>query len=108
MRPEVLILILLCALVTVIPRVVPLMLIGRVQYPPVVVAWLRHIPIAVITALLCQDTLLRDSTLPTTWMDARLLAGLITLILAFITRSILLTVILGMAVYVLLRFWLGH
>ena len=102
-RFEVLLLISLCMLVTIVPRTIPLMLIGRVSLPPLVIAWLRHIPIAVITALLCQELLLQDAGV--NW--ARLLAGLFALALAFTTRSILGTVILGVAVYALLLHWLG-
>ena len=97
-RFEVLLLIVLCMLVTIVPRTLPLMLIGKVSLPPVVIAWLRHIPIAIIAALLCQDLLLRDVGLD--W--ERLSAGIFALAFAFITRSILGTVILGVAVYAFL------
>lgn len=96
-RPEVLTLIVLCALVTVLPRVLPLMLIGKISLPPLAIAWLRHIPIAVITALLCQDLLAEGLH----WYNDRLLAGILTLAVAFITRSLLGTVILGVAIYLL-------
>ena len=98
LRPEILTLIGLCALVTVIPRTLPLMLIGRLSLPPLVIAWLRHIPIGVITSLLCQELLLEGLH----WQNDRLVAGLLTLAIAFITRSLLATVILGVAIYMLL------
>ena len=105
-RPEILVFILLCTLVTIIPRVLPFVLIGSVRYPPVFIAWLRHIPIAVIVALLSKEILLRDSSLPTSWQDAHLLAGLLTLLAAFITRSIIFTVLFGVTVYALLQYWI--
>ena len=104
-RPDIFLLILLCALVTIIPRVLPFLVIGSIRYPPLFIAWLRHIPIAVIATLFSKEILLRDASLPADWTDIHLIAGLLTLLVAFITRSILFTMLFGVAIYALLQYW---
>lgn len=106
-RLEVLLLILGCMIVTQIPRVLPLLAARRLRLPPIAIAWLGYVPVAVIAALFAGEVVIRDGHLPTTWADPRLFAGLVTLIVAFATRSIMLTVVGGMASYALLAALLG-
>ena len=59
-RPEILLAIALCALVTVIPRVLPMLLAHRIEPPAWVVVWLRLVPAAILAALLVPELLLAD------------------------------------------------
>src|SRR3989442_11429564 len=54
-RPEILALVLGCALVTAVPRVLPLVALSRLQLPPWLADWLRYVPIAVLAALLAIE-----------------------------------------------------
>jgi len=54
-RPEILALVLGCALVTALPRVLPLVALSRLQLPPWLAGWLRYVPIAVLAALLAIE-----------------------------------------------------
>lgn len=56
-RPEILGLVLACALVTAAPRVLPLVLLARLRLPGLAEAWLRHVPLAVLQALLALELL---------------------------------------------------
>jgi branched-subunit amino acid transport protein len=93
-RPEFLALVLGCALVTALPRVLPLVLLANVQLPPWLVDWLRYVPIAVLSALLALELLNAGSV------------GFIpiatALAVAAVTRSLLGCVAAGVAVYWLL------
>ena len=51
-RTEFLALVLACAAVTAIPRVLPLVALSRVQLPAWLLEWLRYVPIAVLSAAL--------------------------------------------------------
>jgi branched-subunit amino acid transport protein len=94
-RPEFLGLILACALVTAVPRVLPLVVLSRFQLPAWLLDWLRFVPIAILAALLSLELSL--ATAP--------LAGVATaLAVAALTRSILGTVLAGVAVYGLLLY----
>jgi len=54
-RPEFLALVLACALVTAVPRVLPLVALSRLQLPRWLAGWLRYVPIAVLAALLAIE-----------------------------------------------------
>ncbi|HYN12917.1 MAG TPA: AzlD domain-containing protein [Burkholderiales bacterium] len=93
-RPEFLALVLGCALVTALPRVLPLVLLAKVQLPPWLADWLRYVPIAVLSALLTME--LSSGGIPG-------VAGVtVALAVAAATRSLLGCVAAGVAVYWLL------
>jgi branched-subunit amino acid transport protein len=93
-RPEILGLVLACALATAAPRVLPLVLLSRLRLPRLAEEWLRHVPLAVLQALLVLELLGAG------------LAGVLpiaaALAVAARTGSLLGTVIAGVALYGLL------
>lgn len=90
-RPEFLGLVLACALVTAVPRVLPLVVLSRLRLPGWLVAWLGYVPIAVLSALLTLEL----SAVPSA-------AILPALAVAWLTRSLLATVAAGVAAFWLL------
>lgn len=93
-RPEFLGLVLACALVTAVPRVLPLLVLSRLQLPQWLLDWLRYVPVAVLASLLSLE-LLNTGT-------AGLLATGAALGMAAATRSLLGTVLVGVGAYWLL------
>ena len=93
-RPEFLGLVLACALVTAVPRVLPLLVLSRLQLPQWLLDWLRYVPVAVLASLLSLEL--------TSVGPAGLAAAAIALAVAAATRSLLGTVLAGVAVYWLL------
>ncbi len=106
-RPYVLAIILGTALVTVIPRVLPLALLSRIEIPARAVRWLGHVPVAVLAALLAQSVLLADGRLDLSISNLPLFAIVPTLLVALRTRSLVGTVLTGVAAMALLRLLLG-
>jgi branched-subunit amino acid transport protein len=90
-RPEFLGLVLACALVTAVPRVLPLLVLSRLQLPQWLLDWLRYVPVAVLASLLSLE-LLNTGT-------AGLVGIAAALVVAAATRSLLGTVLAGVAVY---------
>jgi branched-subunit amino acid transport protein len=94
-RPEFLALVLACALVTAVPRVLPLVALSRLQLPRWLADWLRYVPIGVLAALLAIE------------LSSAGAAGVPAITAAFAvaaaTRSLLGTVIAGVALYWLLN-----
>lgn len=107
LRPEVLFLILACLLVTIVPRVLPMMTVNRLRLPRAVVSWLSFVPSAVISALFFREILATPEGDLRSILDPHFLAGWSTLALAFLTRNIILTVIVGVALFAVLRWTLG-
>lgn len=107
LRPEVLWLILACLLVTIVPRVLPMLTVNRLRLPRAVVAWLSYVPAAVIAALFFREILATPAGALRDWLDPYFLAGWATLALAFWTRNIIVTVLAGVALFAALRWGLG-
>jgi branched chain amino acid efflux pump len=82
------------ALATYATRAGGLWLMGRVTASPGIEAWLRHIPGAVIISIVAPQAL--------TSGPAEALASLATVLVAAVTRSLILTLVVGVvAVWVL-------
>jgi branched-subunit amino acid transport protein len=93
-RPEFLTLILACALVTAVPRVLPLLVLSRLRLAQWLLDWLRYVPAAVLGALLALELL----NAPVVALPAVAAA----LAVAAFTRSLLAPVCVGVAIYWLL------
>lgn len=97
-RPEILSLVLACALVTAVPRVLPLVLLSRFELPAWLLDWLRYVPVAVLAALTAIEVLLPGGK--TLALHAPSLAGVAAAFaVAGGTRSLLATVATGVAIY---------
>jgi len=93
-RAEFLGLVLACALVTAVPRVLPLVALSRMQLPGWLLDWLRYVPVAVLSALLAIELLSAGA--------AGVPAIAAAVAVAFMTRSLLGTAVAGVAVFWLL------
>lgn len=91
------------AAVTYLPRLIPLWALSGKKLPGPVVAWLRHVPPAVLAALLLPEVLMPGGKLAFGSDNLYLWAALPTLIAAILSKSLFLPVILGMLVVVLAR-----
>lgn len=106
--PDMLLLVAGMALVTYVPRALPLILLSSRKLPPVAARWLELIPPAVLAALLLPQLLLgKENGVP--FLDISLnntflLAAVPTALTGFFTRSFFGTVAVGMACVAALRF----
>ncbi len=101
-RPELLALILACAAVTVVPRVLPLVLLAKIQLPRWLLAWLAYVPVAVLAALLAIEVLVVDGRPALSAANPSLVAIVPALAVASLTRSLIGTVIAGLGAFWLL------
>jgi len=93
------------SLVTLIPRVLPMVLFSRMPMPEWLLAFLRYVPIALMTALLAQSVLTEDEAWIPLQDNLNLIALVPTLVAAVLTRSLLVTVLTGIGSMLLLQ-WL--
>lgn len=92
-----------CALVTVLPRIIPFIVIRKMKLPDVVVKWLTYIPICIFTALIVDSFIIQDgASLKIDWQVV--IAILPTLLVAIWTKSLSLTVIVGIISMAAIRF----
>lgn len=91
------------ALGTFTLRLVPIVLLSRFELPLWAREWLRLVPGAVLAASLAQTLLIRDEQLALRWDNPYLLAAVPTFLVAWRTRSVIWTMLTGMACFALLR-----
>lgn len=103
-RWTILLIIIGTAIVTFIPRALPLMVLSRMQLHKGVIQWLKHVPVAVMAALVAQELFLSDDKFSLISNKLELLASLPTLAIAILTRSLLGTVLVGLISMMALRY----
>lgn len=91
------------AIVTYLPRMLPLVMLSKIKMPDLVLRWLSFVPPAVLSALLLPDLLLVNQRVDFSFSNLKLLAAFPTLAVAVKTRSMMAALITGMATVVLLR-----
>ena len=78
-------------------------LLERWQAPAIVQCALRFVPIAVLTAIILPELVLPNGTLDLHPYNPRLLAGLVATLVAWKTKNVILTIVVGMAVFWVLQ-----
>jgi len=103
-RAEILWIILGTSIVTFIPRVLPLVVLSRMQLPDWGLRWLSYVPISVMAALVGQELLVSDGQFVSLRENLEVLAAIPAFLVAIFTRSLLGTVVIGIAALMGLRF----
>lgn len=92
---------------TFLTRFVFIALWGRLRLPAWVQRALNFVPVAVLSAIILPELMLNEGHLNLALDNPRLLAGAAAVLVAYRTRSILLTILAGMAVFWVLRWGMG-
>ncbi|TCP52570.1 branched-subunit amino acid transport protein [Tumebacillus sp. BK434] len=103
-RWDVFLIILGSAFVTFLPRVLPLMVLSRMELPEWGIRWLNNVPIAVMAALIGQELFVQDGQF-SLLNDVELLAAIPAVLVAMKTKSLLGTVVAGMVSIMALRYF---
>jgi len=90
--------------VTYLPRLLPVLLLSSKKLPPLVVTWLRFVPVAVLSAMLWPSLLIQNRQLDFSVSNLFFWAAIPTFLVAWKTRSLFGSVIAGMAVVALARY----
>lgn len=104
MTIHMLIIIVLCGVVTWLTRVVPFMLITRVHLSEKIVKWLSFIPITLFTALIIDGVIEQHSGKFGYTINIPFLVTIIpTVLVAFISKSLTITIVAGIFIMALIR-----
>ncbi len=91
-----------CAIVTILPRILPFALVRGVKLPAPVLKWLSYVPLVLLTALIVEGMLVQEEgALGLNWQG--LIALVPTAAVALWTRSLSATVIVGVLAMALVR-----
>lgn len=98
-------LILGCALVTWLPRILPFVLVKNMKLPDIVLRWLAYIPICILSALVIEGLFEKQAHVVTIqWVNV--VTFIPTLVVALLTKSLSKTVIAGVVTMAILRYFL--
>lgn len=76
---------------------------GKAQISPMLQQALRFVPVAVLSALVAPALFLPKGSLDVSFGNARLIAGFIAILVAWRTKNVLLTIVVGMACLLILQ-----
>jgi len=103
MQPDILLIITGMAVVTCIPRIVPLVALSRISLPSLVLEWLEFIPAAILAALLASIVLVEDGHLNIAIGNRSMWAAVPCFFVAIRTRNLARTVLVGLAAMAVLN-----
>ena len=107
MNIDLLLCILGMALVTLIPRVMPVTLLAGRELPPLLTRWLSFVPVSVLAALVAPDLLLADGKLNISGDNLFLIATFPTLLICWYKKGSLFGALaFGMGTVALIRYWM--
>jgi branched-subunit amino acid transport protein len=78
---------------------------GMFQVPETMRRALHYVPPAVLSAIIFPELFLRNGSIDLSMENTRLLAGLAAVLVAWLSRNTLVTIIAGMAVLFLLQYF---
>ena len=102
-RPDILTIIIISALVTAIPRVLPMILLSRMELPAWLREWLSAVPVAILSAFLAIEMVAGYRGGAVAEGSYRLIAIAIVALLAIRSRSLIIAITSGMASLAVLR-----
>lgn len=91
------------SLVTYLPRMLPMVLLSKVNLPPLFLKWLHFIPVAVLSALLAPALLAPQGQLSVGPDNSALIASIPCFLVAIRTKNLFLTIVVGMLAMFLLQ-----
>lgn len=93
------------AVLTFVPRYIPFGLAGKITIPPLMSQALSYVPIAVLTVIIVQTTLIRDGEVALTIQNHHLIAAIIAFFVSLITKHQFLAIGLGLVSFLIMK-WL--
>ena len=88
---------------TFLPRYIPLALAGKIHIPPLLVQALEFVPIAVLTAIIVQVSLVREGEVMLSTENHYLITSVLAFVTALVSRHLMLTIVVGLVVFSVCR-----
>lgn len=90
-------------LVTFLPRYIPLALAGKIKITPLFSLALSYVPIAVMSIIIIQATMIKEGEISMVMENHKLLASIVAFVVAIMTKHMFLTIIAGLISFVLIK-----
>lgn len=92
-----------CFVITWVIRVAPFVLLSKLDLPNGVIKWLQFVPICLFTALIVEGMLDKEERFGYTFNVESIVVAIPTIIIALVTKSLTISVIVGMVVMAMVR-----
>ncbi len=86
------------AVVTYLPRLIPLIALSNMKMPKLIEKWLNYIPVSVFSALIFPAILIQNGKLSLSLSNSQIWASLICLIIILKSKNLALTVLTGIMI----------
>ncbi len=96
------------ALIMLFIRLSPITLFNNVELPLFIKKCLSYIPPAILSALTISELVVRSNSLDFSITNLFLIASIPTFLIAYFTKSLFLTLTLGMLIVALLRYGVNY
>ena len=93
-------------LVTYLPRILPLLVLPKRQFSAEIRIWLKLVPVAVLSALLFPSLIIIEGQVSLRFDNLFLWAAVPTIYIAWRTRSLFMSLLVGMSIVALARFFI--
>jgi branched-subunit amino acid transport protein len=80
-------------------------LFGRLEVPETMRKALHYVPPAVLSAIVFPELFIRDGVFNLSLDNHRMIAGLVAILVAWLSRNILITILVGMVALFLLQYF---
>ena len=98
---------LIAGLLTLATRLSFILLLDRIRVPEWFRRGLRFVPLAVLSAIILPELTSPNGSMFISWRNPHLLAGVVTILVAWRTKNVILTILAGMGALLLFQFILG-
>ena len=95
--------IVIAGLLTFATRFSFIFLLDRIKMPDWFRRGLRFVPVAVLSAIILPELTSPNGSLFLSWRNPQLLAGTVAILVAWRTKNVILTIVVGMAILLILR-----
>lgn len=103
MEQQTILIILGMSIVTYIPRALPIIVLSKFKLPDWFLKWLKYIPVAILSALLFPQIMIFEDHVNISLDNKNLLAAIPSLLAAYKTKSLFITVLVGIISMLLLN-----
>ena len=95
--------VIISGLITFLIRFSLIGLWGKFHIPDLINRSLRYIPPAVLAAIILPELMIRDGQIDLLISNPRLVAGIVAIIVAWMTKNVVVTILAGMGVLLLFQ-----
>lgn len=96
------------AILTYIPRSLPIIYLSKKDIPKWLKDWMKFIPSGVFAALILPNILIQDGSLNIGFTNIKLVASILVLIISFKKKSLGLSIVVGVTAITILNFILNN